>query len=118
MPRKVSTQNKKEFFAGQKLMDGINSHDNGSSLDKQLGLEQEDFGEANYKDDDSSDADDGTRNDLYVLRTVTAHSAGAWVVRINQDTCGCLMTCKLKDGTKSKLVCTKPCNTCNRHSPS
>ena len=117
MPRRMSTQDEEEFPAGRRLLDGINNQDDGSSLDEQLGSEQEDFEEAHPKDDDSNDVEDGSRNDLYVLRMVTAHPAGARSVRINQDTCGCLMTCTLKDGTKRKAVCTKPRNTCNRHTP-
>ena len=41
MPRRMSTQDEEEFPAGRKLMDGINNQDDGSSLDEQIGLEQE-----------------------------------------------------------------------------
>ena len=44
MPRRMSTQDEEEFPAGQDLMDEINKQDDdGSSLDEQLGSEQENF---------------------------------------------------------------------------
>ena len=71
-------------------------------------LNKKTFGETNYNDD-ASDADN-----LYILKTVSAHPTGVRVVHINQDTCGCVMSCSVKDGTKRKSVCTKPRDLCSR----
>ena len=105
----MSTLDGEEFPAGQRLMD-TNVEDESSV---ELGSEAANEEETDLLEDTEEESGDVP----YPLTLVRGHPAGLRVVKINRDTCGCIMMTTLQDNSKSPTVCTKPVTICNRHSP-